>query len=174
VKRKDAIRKVRTVCQRLDEVDPDTFFVIPVRMYLFGSVLTDKPKPEDIDMLFEYQEPSDRNPSDILYRLSYGKPLPHDLAFQHLRRGMKMIRFDTLLESVESWLEGRLFPPGTPVRLIWEPGLDWQAVVNGIEATPLAWDPVVEKRHKYLQETAQQILKSKGHEAATEWLREQG
>jgi hypothetical protein len=174
VKRKDALRKVRTVCRRLDEVDPETFFVIPVRMYLFGSVLTAKPKPEDIDMLFEYQEPRDRDEDDLVYRLFYGKPLPYEQAFQHLRRGMKMIRFISLLGSVESWLQGRLFPPDTPVRLIWEPGLDWQAVVDEIEANPLAWDPVVEKRHKYLQETAEQILKSKGHKAATEWLRAQG
>jgi hypothetical protein len=174
VKRKDALRKVRTVCQRLDEVDPETFFVIPLRMYLFGSVLTDKPKREDIDMLFEYQEPPDRDPDDLVYRMSYGEPLPYEQAFQHLRQGMKMIRFITLLGSVESWLEGRLFSLNTPVRLIWEPGLDWQPVVDEIEAEPLAWDPDLEKRQKYLQETAAQILKSKGHKAAMEWLREQG
>ena len=54
MKRRDAFRKLRTICQRLDEVDPEQFFVIPLRLYLFGSLLTDKPNPGDIDLLFEY------------------------------------------------------------------------------------------------------------------------
>jgi hypothetical protein len=49
MKRRDAFRKLRTICQRLDEVDPQQFFVIPLRLYLFGSLLTDKPNPGDID-----------------------------------------------------------------------------------------------------------------------------
>jgi hypothetical protein len=91
----DAFRKLRTVCQRLDEVDPQQFFVIPLRLYLFGSLLTDKPNPGDIDLLFEYRERPDLDPHDIVTRLSYGKPLPADQPFTYLRRGMKMIRSRT-------------------------------------------------------------------------------
>lgn len=40
MKRKDAFRKVRTICERLDGHDPEQFPVVPVRLYLLGSVLT--------------------------------------------------------------------------------------------------------------------------------------
>ncbi len=58
MRRKDAFRKLRTICQRLDEAAPNTFFVVPRRLYLFGSVLTDKPDPADIDLNFVH----DRSP----------------------------------------------------------------------------------------------------------------
>jgi hypothetical protein len=73
MKRKDALRKLRTICQRLDEVDPEQFPVIPVRLYLYGSLLTDKPNPGDIDLLFEYRERPGRDPKDLVYRLSSGE-----------------------------------------------------------------------------------------------------
>ncbi len=127
---------MRVICQRLDEVDPEQFFVTPLRLYLFGSLLTDKPDPSDVDLLFEYRDPPNLDPSDIVYRLSYGKPLPHEQAVKHLRRGMKWIRIETLTGSLEDWLWDHLFPPDTPVRLVWEPGLEWRQVVDEIESHP--------------------------------------
>jgi hypothetical protein len=44
---------------------PEQFFVIPLRLYLFGSLRTDKPTPGDTDLLFEYREQSDLEPRDI-------------------------------------------------------------------------------------------------------------
>jgi hypothetical protein len=173
MKRKDALRKLRTICQRLDEVDPEQFFVIPVRMYLYGSLLTDKPNPGDMDLLFEYRERPDRDPEELVYRLSYGEPLPFEQACTYLRRGMKMIRFEALISNVESWLEGHFFPADTPVRLVWEPGLDWQSVVDEIEAHPITWNAALEERHKYLQETASQLAEAQGKLAAMEWLQKQ-
>ena len=151
MKRKDAFRKLRVICQRLDEVDPEQFLVVPLRLYLLGSLLTDKPNPSDIDLLFEYRESPDLDPGDIVHRLSYGKPLPHEQAVKHLRRGMKMIRVEFLVSSVEGWLRDRFFPPDTPVRSVWEPRLDWRQVVDEIESHPAPWDPALEKRRKYLQ-----------------------
>lgn len=173
MKRKDAIRKVATVCQRLAEVDPNDFYVVPVRLYAFGSVLTDKPNPTDVDLLFEYENRPDLDPDDILYRLSYGKPLPPDQASSYLRQGMKMIRIHDLLGSVEAWLSARLFPPDTPVRLIWEPGFDWQQAMAELDAKPLKWDPEAEARHKAIQETARRIAEEEGIHAARKWLRSQ-
>ena len=86
---------------------------------------------------------------------------------------MKMIRVEFLVSSVEDWLRDRFFPPDTPVRLVWEPGLDWRQVVDEIESHPTAWDPALEKRHKYLQETAKQIIQDQGIPAAREWFRTQ-
>ena len=174
MKRKDAFRKLRVICQRLDEADLEQFFVVPLRLYLLGSLLTDKPNPSDVDLLFEFRDRPDLDPGDIVRRLSYGKPLPHEQAVTHLRRGMKMIRVEFLIEdSVEDWLQTRSFLPDTPVRLVWEPGLDWRQVVDEIESHPAPWDPALEKRQKYLQETVKQIIRERGTEAAREWLRKQ-
>ena len=173
MKRKDAFRKLRVICQRLDEVDPEQFFVIPLRLYLFGSLLTNKPNPSDLDLLFEYRDRPDKDPYDIVYRLSYGKPLPHDQAVKYLRQGMKMIRIEFLDEEIKEWLKGHLFSPDTPVRLVWEPGLDWRPIIDEIEVNPLVWDAALEKRNKELQETARQIAQEQGMLAAEEWLKKQ-
>lgn len=79
MKRTDALTKVYKICQRLDAVNPQEFFVIPVRLYLFGSLLTNKPNPADIDFLFDYREQPDLNVNDVIYALKYGKPSPSHL-----------------------------------------------------------------------------------------------
>ena len=173
MKRKDAIRKVATVCQRLAEVDLNDFYVVPLRLYAFGSVLTDKPNPTDVDLLFEYENRPDLDADDILYRLSYGKPLPSDQASSYLRQGMKMIRIEFLERPLEEWLRSHFFPSDTVFRLIWEPGFDWRQAIAELEAKPLKWDPEAEARHKYIQETARRIAEEEGKHAARKWLREQ-
>jgi hypothetical protein len=174
MKRKDAFRKLRTICQRLDERDPEQFPVVPVHLYLFGSTLTDKPKPSDVDLLFEYQNRPDMDPDDIVIRLAYGKPLPYEQAITQLRRGMQMIRVGVLTDDIKEWLQVRHFSPDTPVKLVWEPGLEWQQVVDELEAHPVAvWNPVAEDHHEQIQETFRQIAKEQGRWAAEEWLRKQ-
>lgn len=176
MKRQDALRKLHTVCQRLAEADPAQFPVVALRLYLFGSLLTDKPNPSDVDLLFEYRDRSDLDRDEMLWRMSYGRPLPHDQARTQLRRGMKWIRMELLVNSsVEEWLETCYFLPGVfvPIQVIWEPGLDWRRVVDEIESRPLPWDPDQEKRLKHLHETAKQIAKEQGIEAAKEWLGKQ-
>ena len=170
MKRQDAFRKLRLICQRLDEVDPEQFFVLPLRLYLLGSLLTDKPNPSDVDLLFEYRDRPDLDPVDIVHRLSYGKSLPHEQAITHLRRGMKWVRIESLVGSLEDWLHDHLFSPNTPIRVVWEPGLDWRQVVDEIESHPAPWDPALEQRFKYLQETFEQIAQEQGREAAREWF----
>jgi hypothetical protein len=174
MKRADAIRKLRTICQRLDEADPAEFFVVPLRLYLLGSLLTDKADPGDLDLLFEYRERADLDPDDIMHRLSYGQPLPIQQAIQHLRRGMKWIRIEQFVDSsLAIWLADRLFAPDTPVRVVWEPGLDWRAVVAEIETQPAPWDPVAAQRRKEFQQTAQRLLRERGRRAALAWAKEQ-
>jgi predicted nucleotidyltransferase len=75
MKRKDAFRKLRTICQRLDDRDAGQFPVIPLRLYLFGSLLTDKPDPSDVDLLFKFQDRTDLDPDDIVHRFSSDTPL---------------------------------------------------------------------------------------------------
>lgn len=172
MKRKDAFRKLRTICERLDERDPEQFPVIPVRLYLFGSVLTDKPDPVDVDLLFEYQNHPDVDSTDLVNRLSYGKPLPHEQAMKQLRRGMQMIRIGVLIDNVEEWVDERFFEPDMPVKLVWEQGLDWRSIVDEFEAHPVAaWDPDKDAEYKEEKEIFQQIVEETGSSAAWEWLK---
>jgi len=55
---------------------------------------------------------------------------------------MKMIRVEFLVEDVEVWLREHLFHPDTLVRLVLEPGLDWQPIVDEIEVHPAAWEAI--------------------------------
>jgi hypothetical protein len=170
MKRKDAFRKLRTICQRLDDRDVGQFPVIPLRLYLFGSLLTDKPDPSDVDLLFKFQDRPDLDPGNIVHRLAYGKPLPHEQAVKYLRRGMQMIRVEFLTGNLEDWLADHCFSSDTPLELVWEPGLAWPQIVDRIEFEPISWDPVAEEQYERVQETYRRIAKEQGTRAAREWL----
>jgi len=172
MKRKDAFDKLHKICQRLEDVNPAEFPVIPLRLYLFGSLLTNKSHPADIDLLLQYQERTDLDPGEIVYALSYGKPLPHEKAIKYLRKGMQMIRIGILSagSSLEIWLHDHAFDPQTPFKLIWEPGLNWKSAIQEVEMQPAAWYPEIERRNKYIQETARRIKEEQGEAAAMEWI----
>lgn len=128
-----------------------------------------------MDLLFEYENRPDMDTGDIVTRMSYGEPLPHEQAMKQLRRGMQMIRFGILTDSLEEWLEARSFEADMPVRLVWEPGLAWRPIVDALEAQPVAvWDPVKEAAHKQVQATWRRIMKEEGPAAAGEWLSRRG
>ena len=173
MKRKDAFRKLRTICQRLDKADPAIFFVIPKSLYLFGSVLTDKPNPADLDLILDYQDRPDLDPNDIIYRMSYGKPLPAEEAVIHLRRRMKMIRIEFLQDQdLRQWCMEHGFTPDTPIKLVWEAGLNWREIVDDLEVNPLSWQPEIEARNKQLREKVEHIRQTQGNLAAKEWFHE--
>ena len=173
MKRKDAFRKLRTVCQRLDEADPNDFYIIPKKLYLFGSVLTAKPKPNDLDLFLEYEERPDRDPQDLYYRLMYHKPLPVDQAVTHLRKRMQMIRFDCKTYGVGEWLDCFVIPEDVHIRLVWQPELDWKPIVDELEAYPIPWDEEKHGFYKQINERAMEIAKAAGIDAAEEWKRAQ-
>jgi hypothetical protein len=81
LKRSTAIHHLRVVCERLDAVNPTTFYIIPLRLYVFGSVLTDKPYVSDLDLLLKYRERPDLDPAEAVYRLTAGKPVSIERAF---------------------------------------------------------------------------------------------
>ena len=142
MKRRDALRKVRTICQRLDEIDPDAFFVRPFKLYLFGSVLTDKPDPADIDLALVYHDPPVHSSQEALERYAdmlQNRPLPFDKATRYLKKGMKMIRFFPVEGEIAMWSQLPLFPHGDGLRLIWKPGLNWRAILDQIEAQLASW-----------------------------------
>jgi hypothetical protein len=151
MKRKDAFRKIRTICQRLDDVDPQTFHVQPLRLYLYGSLLTDKPDPTDVDLILVYDNSPNFDPRKEVAAISYGRPTAAERAIIHLRRRMKMIRIMPAKRSLADWLNQEFLLNIRP-RLIWEPGADWGPAVDEIEASPLPWPgprpPDADERHK--------------------------
>lgn len=142
MKRQDALRKVQAICERLDKVDPDTFFVRPLKLYLFGSVLTDKPEPNDIDLVLDYRDRPIQSTEEAIARYAdivYRRPLPFDKANRYLRGGMKMIRFFPADGGIAAWDQLPLFADPDGRQLVWKPGLNWRAVLDEIEAHPRPW-----------------------------------
>jgi hypothetical protein len=126
MRRKDAFRKVRTICQRLDQAD--TTYFRPQRLYLYGSLLTDKPNPTDIDLVLVYQ----RTPAYIQYLNASGAVLQeireapgsyYGRFLADLRRGMKMIRLEPATDTLANWIHQDLLILDEELRLIWQPGL---------------------------------------------------
>ena len=142
MKRRDALRKVRTICERLDEIDPDAFFVRPLKLYLFGSVLTDKPDPNDVDLVLDYREHPLQSEQEVLERYSdmvYGRPSPFQKASTYLRSRMKMIRLFLAEDGMKHWDQLLLFSGTGDLRLLWKPGLNWRVTLDEIEAQPRPW-----------------------------------
>lgn len=142
MKRRDAFRKVRTICQRLDTVDLDTFPIWPFKLYLFGSVLTNKLNPNDTDMALVYQDNPRVKYSDAEFtRMIFYEPRlqPQNRASVELRRGMKKVQLYMVSTSIEDWKYLPLFPNGEGLWLIWKLGLEWSVVVDEIESQYTEW-----------------------------------
>jgi len=139
MKRTDALRKVRTVCERLDQIDLATFPIVSFKLYLFGSVLTDKPDPHDVDLVLTYDERPDTDPAEIAMRLAYHEPLPFDQASTQLRRGMQLVQIYQARFTLATWEYILLFPRAEGLRLIWKPGLNWPRILEDLAAHPTIW-----------------------------------
>lgn len=142
MKRPDAFRKIRIVCERLEALDQHTFPIWPLEMYLFGSVLTDKEKPKDIDLVLVYRENPEIHYTDAeLSQMIFYEPRlqPQNRAIVELRRGMKFVQIYPCPESIERWEYLPMFADGKGIRLIWKPALAWQSSVDHLEAHPVPW-----------------------------------
>ena len=158
MKRRDAFSKIRLVCERLDQDYPNPepmFRVTPLRMWLFGSVLTDKPAPDDIDLLLfvdDHRELyTDQDFSNLIHDMSYSRPLPIVRAAMRWRKGMKKVNIipyeSTHFEDAETFFHHFHLDDVNP-RLVWQPGLDWHSILQQIEQNPRPWDPELEAQHK--------------------------
>ena len=142
MKRQDALRKVRTICERLDAIDPHTFPIQPLTLYLFGSTLTDNANPADVDLVLVYRDNPEISYSagEITHMLAYEpRLLSHNRASVELRRGMKRVQLHMSPNSIEFWEYLPLFPQGNGIRVIWKPDWHWQNLIDVIEATPAPW-----------------------------------
>lgn len=156
LKRKDAFQKLRNICDRLDTLGIDVLKVTPLRLYLFGSVLTDKARPEDIDLILVYEYPPDFDYGWELAAMSYGRPLAGQRAVIELRRGMQRIQMHNARDSLYGWEQNALLLELRP-RLIWLPGADWATALADIEANPLPWEG---ERPENAQEEFDRMVKS--------------
>jgi hypothetical protein len=155
MKRNTALNHFETVCGRFDDAinDPVKYiFARPIRVWLIGSTLTEKPEPEDLDLVGHINLDLTRafeKPGDIYNRLAYGKiPLGMGVV-RAFARGLKMVRLmDDCKEDISNWLENHRMPPDTPYRLIWEEGLDWKEEIMDIRQHPLPHNQQAESAHK--------------------------
>lgn len=154
MKRSDAIAKAATICANLDATVGTHFWVTPLSLYLFGSTLTEKPLPHDVDLVFRYRYPylTEDEIAEQVMDMTYGKSLRDQKACIALARGLKHLRWQMAGDStIEVHMKTMYWDEGTPVRLIWEPGYDWRTVLMDISEHPLPWDPAVEIERKYIK-----------------------
>jgi hypothetical protein len=168
MKRSDAFHKLRAICQRLDEADPDTFPVVPLRAYLFGSALTAKPNPADLDVILVYDRPPHYDIDAEIQAMSYHLPRAHHRASTHLRRGMKMVQLYMVEFALDHWDQRGLLLFVHPL-LIWQPDGNWQTALAQIEAHPLPVESALTPAARAANET---YLQSLSHAELTAQLRQ--
>ena len=138
MKRQKAFQHLKTICERFDQASacPENVTVPVSRAWLFGSVLTEKAEPDDIDLIFEV----DSRGYCQKYRstaIPLGKVLKnyHRVLNQHAA-GMKKVRINDVevgQGEPEWWFATRDLPFSTPYYLIWQQGINWQGILNCIQ-----------------------------------------
>lgn len=156
MKRQDAFRKLKTICQRLDELSRDEFKIQPLHLYLFGSLLTDKSDPTDIDLVLTYEFNPGFDFEELYADMVNGRSTAVERLRTKLRRGMQMIRLLLVRDSLDNWPDSNLLLFTTP-RLIWKPGGDWLKVMDNIENSPLPWSG---PRPEDARETTERLIKA--------------
>lgn len=146
MKRAEAFRKLRSICRQLDTADPDELYYAPEALYLHGSVLTAHPHPADIDLLLvvRFLVPLEKAYDEIMT----GAIHRHFIA--HIRQRMKHINISEggSLSSCKNFI---VCAEGAPVKRIWQPGLDWDAILTSLESHPLPGaGPTPEERAAYI------------------------
>ncbi len=161
MKRADAFRKIRTICTRLDEDYPNPlpqFRVTPLKLWLFGDLLTDKPHPDEVDLLLfvnDHRESYlDEELEEIAYRQANHLPMPAEEAAARWRRGLQKVQIfacdDKTITDAAGFFE--LHKLGNiSTELVWQPGLDWEAVLKTLEHAPAPWEASMENKFHYIR-----------------------
>jgi hypothetical protein len=161
MKRSDAFRKLRTICARLDNDAPNPlphYRVSPRRMWLFGDLLTDKPQPDEVDLLLFVDDHRssylDEELEEIAYRQAHRLPMPADEAAVRWRRGLQKVQVFpcdelSITEAEEFFALRKLGNIAT--RLMWQPGLDWESVLQDLEQHPTPWEAEMESKFHYVR-----------------------
>ena len=121
---------------------------------MIGSTLTDKPEPEDIDLVAEFdsqalhrtfQEQAEEGPFDIMENARI-----YARAIRAFYADMKMVHVNDFMgvKNISDWLKSHSMPEDAPHRLIWQPSMDWASVLRDIYNHPLPHDPSAEVARK--------------------------
>ncbi len=153
MKRNTAWKHLHTLCERFDEAvtTPERYPIPILRVWLFGSVLTEKTDPKNINLIVEV----DSSAYCLTYRsttLSLQEILKnYHRALARYHAGMKMIRMDDLEVGQGEpgwWFQLHGWPEKMPYYLIWQQGMNWEEVLDAIQAAPLPYNPVTESERK--------------------------
>lgn len=134
-----------TVCRQLDQADrsPDTSLYVS-RLYLFGSVLTDKSEPTDIDLIIEPHPELAGDAgwlSDVFLDDEVGV---FDQMVQQQGSAVSLVSASE--PDPQAALAPRVLRSGrAPCRLIWEPGFNWLEALGEVHEEPLPRDRKQEK-----------------------------
>lgn len=149
MKRQTAWKYVYTLCERFDLAitAPEQYPIPVLRAWLFGSMLTDKPEPGNINLIVEVD-------STQYVRTYRSTPIPLMAVLKNYRRllaryhaGMKLIRMDDIeLGQSEPgwWFLSHGMPENTPYYLIWQRGNNWQEILQAIQDTPQPYKPMIQ------------------------------
>jgi predicted nucleotidyltransferase len=153
MKRQTAFQHLRTICERLDKAaaSPENILVPVFRAWLFGSVMTEKANPDDIDLIIEV----DSRRYCQKYR-STAIPLRtvlknYQLVLSQYSASMKKVRINDVevgQGGPDWWFMTRDLPINTPYYLIWQQGINWQGILNGIQTSPLPYERAAEEERK--------------------------
>jgi len=156
MKREIAFKKLFALCQRFDAAlsGSSEYIVFPIQVWLIGSTLTDKPEPEDIDLVAEFdsqaihrtfQEQAEEGPFDIMENARI-----YARAIRAFYADMKMVHVNDFMgvKNISDWLKSHSMPEDVPHRLIWQPSMDWASVLQDICNHPLPHDPSAEVARK--------------------------
>lgn len=171
MERNEAFAQLRTICQRLDEIDPQNFFITPQHLYLQGGFLSDKPNAKSVNLLLAYTMPT--VPEDNLAGLNSEQHLLFQKAVDQLCRDLEQVYIEPHLEGTEPSSEDSPWPDNFRPQLVWAPGLPWEPIVNYLEDNPIAWEGIKAAWFKSLDEKTAQITSEQGNEAALKWVKDQ-
>lgn len=153
MKRSTAWKYLHTLCERFDEsvTSPEKYPIPILRVWLYGSVLTEKPEPKNINLIVEVDSSSycQTYRSTALSLQEILKNYYRSLARYHA--GMVKIRmYDLEVGQGEPgwWFQSQVWPENTPYYLIWQQGMNWIDVLTAIQADPLPYNPIIEAERK--------------------------
>jgi hypothetical protein len=164
MKRNTAWKYLHTLCERFDEAvtSPEKYPIPILRVWLYGSVLTEKPEPGNINLIVEV----DSSAYCQTYRstaLSLQEILKnYHRALARYHTGMVKIRMADLEVGQGEpgwWFQIHGWPENTPYYLIWQQGMNWKDILAAIQADALPYNPTIEAERKRENIEANGIMK---------------
>ena len=151
MKRHQAFRKIRAICTRIDDIchsgmlpsgEHLTFY--PTELYLFGSTLTDKANPNNVDLLLVHDMGDMEWQEYWEYEIAFmaaDRLSPVTKLVRSMLGQMRSVSLGAVPSSLLAWDQLLLFPNGRGINQIWNSDWEWnwETAVETIERNPLPW-----------------------------------